>query len=135
MSIHSEAQLNRRFVEMAKLLNIYLNHFPRHEKYALSTRIRNTLYQTYDYITEGQKRYHKKTTLTNLDICHEQLRMQLHLANELGYFRFRDGKTDDKNPDQQARHRYAAISRLVDEIGRMIGGWIQADRDKGGAST
>lgn len=135
MSIHSEAQLNRRFVEMAKLLNIYLNHFPRHEKYALSTRIRNTLYQVYDYITEGQKRYHKKTTLTNLDISHEQLRMQLHLANELGYFRFRDGKTDDKDPDQLAQHRYTAISRLVDEIGRMIGGWIQADRDKGGAST
>jgi len=35
MGIHSEAGLNRKFVEFAKLLNIYLNHFPKHEKYAL----------------------------------------------------------------------------------------------------
>jgi len=36
MGIHSEAGLNRKFVEFAKLLNIYLNHFPKHEKYALA---------------------------------------------------------------------------------------------------
>lgn len=135
MGIHSEAQLNRKYIEMLKLLNIYLNHWPKHEKYALANRVRNTAYQVYDYITEAQKRYHKKTTLTNLDISHEQLRMQLHLANELGYFKFKDGKTAEQSPEQQARHRYEAINRLVDEIGRMIGGWIQADRDKGSAST
>lgn len=83
MGVHSEAQMNRKFVEMAKLLNVYLNHWPKHEKYALASRVRNTAYQLYDYITEAQKRYHKKTTLSNLDIAHEQLRMQLYLANEL----------------------------------------------------
>lgn len=134
MGIHSEAQLNRRFVELAKLLNVYLNHFPRHEKYALANRIRNSAYQIYDLMTEGQKRYHKKTTLTNLDIAHEQLRMQLHLANELGYFRFKDGKHTDQAPEALAARRYAAISRRIDELGRMIGGWIQADRTKGSAS-
>lgn len=86
MSVHSEAALYRKFTEFIKLLNIYLNHFPRHEKYALANLVRNTAYEIYDYITEGQKRYHKKTTLTNLDIAHERLRMQLYLANELGYF-------------------------------------------------
>lgn len=40
MGIHSEAILNRKFMEMMKLLNIYLNHFPRHEKYALSKKIK-----------------------------------------------------------------------------------------------
>ena len=130
MGIHSEAGLNRKFVEMAKLLNIYLNHFPRFERYALSSRIRDTAYQLHDYITEGQKRYHKKTTLNNLDLSHEKLRMQLHLANELGYFKFKDGKKGAQDSEQQAAHRYHAISRLVDELGRMIGGWISADREK-----
>ena len=56
MGIHSEAGLNRKFVEFARLLNIYLNHFPKHEKYALANRIRNTAYEVYDLISEGQKR-------------------------------------------------------------------------------
>lgn len=130
-TIHAEANLNRKFVEMMKLLNIYLNHFPRHEKYALCTQIRNTSYHIYNLITEAQKRYYKKTTLVNLDITHEQLRMQMHLANELGYFSFKDGHITDVNEiGLQSIHRYVAISSLIDELGRMIGGWIQANKGK-----
>lgn len=40
MGIHSEAGLNRKFMEFAKLMNIYLNHFPKHEKYALANLIK-----------------------------------------------------------------------------------------------
>ena len=125
MGIHSETELNRKFVEFAKLLNLYLNHFPKHEKYALANQIRRTAYGVYDLISEGQKRYIKKTTLTNLDIAHEQLRMQLFLANELGYFGFSDGKTAAKGREDLEGHRYLTISLMVDELGRMIGGWIQ----------
>jgi nucleoid-associated protein YgaU len=32
----------RKFLETAKVLNIYLNHFPKHEKFALANKIRNT---------------------------------------------------------------------------------------------
>ena len=67
MSANSEAQLNRKYMEFVKLLNIYLNHFPKHEKYALANRIRNTAYEVYDLISEAQKRYFKKTTLTDLE--------------------------------------------------------------------
>ena len=129
-TIHAEANMNRKFVEMMKLLNIYLNHFPRHEKYALCSRIRNTAYHIYDLITEAQKRYHKKTTLVNLDIAHEQLRMQLHLANELGYFGFKDGRGDEDEIGLRSARRYMAISVMIDELGRMIGGWMQADKGK-----
>jgi len=59
----SEPALNRKFIETVKLLNVYVNHFPAHEKYALSNQIRKTAYELYDLITEGQKRYFKKTTL------------------------------------------------------------------------
>lgn len=123
-NIHGEAQLFRKFAELAKLLNIYLNHFPKAEKYALAQRIRNTAYEMHDLITEGQKRYHKKTTLSNLDITHERLRMQVHLAYELGYFKFKDGRRHMEDGESIEEHRYLAISRLIDEIGRMIGGWI-----------
>jgi hypothetical protein len=128
MGIHSEAVLNRKFMEMIILLNVYLNHFPRHEKYALAQNIRNTAYGVYDLITECQKRYYKKTSLVNLDIEHEKLRMQIHLANELGYFNFKDGRKDD-NVNGVKRH--LAISKVIDEIGKIIGSWINKLREQG----
>ena len=128
MGIHSEAILNRKFMEMIKLLNVYLNHFPRFEKYALSNTIRNTAYGIYDLITECQKRYYKKTSLTELDVKHQKLRMQVYLANELGYFSFKDGK---KNEKVDASKRFLAISNVIDEIGKIIGAWINKLRDAG----
>ncbi len=61
-----EVVFYRKYIELMKLLNIYLNHFPKFEKYALSNRIRNTAYELYDLIVEGEKKYYKKTTLTRL---------------------------------------------------------------------
>lgn len=127
---HSEAGLNRKFMEFIKLLNIHLNHFPKHEKYALANKIRNTAYEVYDYISEGQKRYFKKTTLTNLDITHEKLRMQLYLAYELGYFMFKDGRVSEVSPEQLMKHRFLALSELNDELGKMIGGWIKKIKEE-----
>lgn len=130
MSPHAEAHLNRKFVEFANLLNVYLNHFPKHEKYGLCLAIRQAAYDVYGYIVEAQKRYHKKTTLTNLDVRHEQLRMLINLAQEMGYFGFKDGRSRGKDfdPKDLAAHRFLTLSRNVDELGRMIGGWMQAEK-------
>ena len=125
MGLHSEAELNRKFIETAKLMNVYLNHFPRHEKYALSQQIRQCMYGVYALMVECQKRYHKKTTLTQLDVCHEQLRMLLYLAYELGYFAHHKGKSATPNVGER---RWMNISNAVDEIGRMIGGWIKKEQ-------
>lgn len=130
MGTHDEAKLDVKFVDFAKQMNLYLNHFPRHEKFALSQAIRNKAYEVYGFVIESQKRYQKKTSLTNLDICHEQLRMLLRLAFELGYFAFKDGAKTGTDSEKTAAHRYLVISRLVDELGRMIGGWIAAEKHR-----
>lgn len=128
MGLHSEAGLDKKFIEFARLMNTYLNHFPRHERHGLALEIRRAAYEVYGMIVECQKRYHKKTTLTGLDIRHEQLRMLVRLAGELGYFGYQEGrKGNDKG---RSEHRYLVLSALIDELGRMIGGWIVADRDK-----
>lgn len=131
MGTHSEATLDTKFVNLARQMNLYLNHFPRHEKYGLSQQIRNAAYGLYGFIIESQKRYQKKTSLGNADIAHEQLRMFLRLAFELGYFKYDDGTLPaSTNPEGDAVHKYLAISRMVDEVGRMLGGWIGDERDK-----
>ena len=93
-----ETNFMRKFITFNKQINIYLNHFPNSEKFALSQSIRVDMYKVFDLIVEGQKRYYKKTTLTDLDISFERLKAKLLLAYHLGYFAFKEGKTDEKNP-------------------------------------
>jgi hypothetical protein len=73
---------------------------------------------------EAQKRYHKKITLSNLNIKHEQLRMLIRLAYALEYFKYNDGSKT--NNEDKSNHRYFALSRMIDELGRMIGGWMKS---------
>lgn len=130
MAPHSQAALHHKFIDAFKLMNIYLNHFPKFEKYGLAQQIRQCMYETYMYFVEGCKRYHKKTTLNNLDIKHEQWRMLVNTAYQLGYFSFKDGRKTKEDRNVLAQHRFAAISRLIDELGRMIGGWLNVERSK-----
>lgn len=125
---YSEAMLVNKMTDLIKLANVNLNHFPRHEKYGLSQQIRNTLYDVYNLIIEGEKRYHKKTSLTELDIKHQQIRMMLKLAYELDYFKYHKGKTDRSQTETD--RRYLALNSLVNEVGAMIGGWIKSESEK-----
>ena len=36
MGAHDEAKLDTKFIDFAKQMNLYLAHFPKHEKYGLS---------------------------------------------------------------------------------------------------
>jgi hypothetical protein len=40
MGTHDEARLDAKFVDFIKQMNLYLNHFPKHEKFGLSQTIR-----------------------------------------------------------------------------------------------
>lgn len=123
-SIHAEAGLHRKLVLFAVQLEGYLAHFPNCHKYTLTQAIRQAYLDVYNLVTEAQKRYHKKNTLTQLDVRHEQLRMMLHLANELGLFGYTAGRKDVSGPGER---RFLVILRLVDELGRMIGGWVKKE--------
>jgi len=130
MGINSEAQMYQKYLEMTKLLNIYLNHFPAHEKYALCNRIRNNAQELFDHMIDSQRSFHKKTSLSGMNKYHERVRADVMLAFDYGYFEYKDGKHSDKSPKELAAHRYMAISKLIDEFGRMIGGWIASLQPK-----
>ena len=123
-SIHAEAGMHRKLVLFAAQLEGYLAHFPNCHKYTLTQGIRQAFLDVYNMVTECQKRHFKKTSLTQLDVRHEQLRMMLHLANELGLFGYSAGK---KDADAPGAHRFLTILKMVDELGRMIGGWVRSE--------
>jgi len=120
-----EVNLHVKLLKMITQASIYLNHFPKYEKYGLAQQIRNVMYDIYNLVTECQKRYHKKTTLTTLDVKHEQLRMLFKLAHELNYFYCKNGK--HSNTENEANRKYLFMSSMVNEVGAMIGGWIKSE--------
>ena len=126
-----EGVITHKYIELMRLLNTYLNHFPKHERHALCATIRTTAYTLFNLITEAHKRYHKKTTLTAIDVTHEQLRMLVYLAYELGYFGFSGGEKRGSDLEEIEGHRYLTVSRLVDELGKIIGAWITTAKAEG----
>lgn len=85
--------------------------FPKHERHILAAEIRTCCNSLLRLSVRAAKKYYKKTTLQDLDIEVEILRAMVRKAHRLQYIDI---------------HRYEVWSRLVDEIGRMVGGWLRA---------
>lgn len=93
-----------------------LRQFPKAERHVLSQEIRNTMWGLLRLIIICNRRYHKKTTMQDLDAELDLLRSQVRMAKELGYLPFK---------------KYEVWSRQLDEIGRMVGGWLRSLQGRG----
>ncbi|HCJ7273454.1 TPA: diversity-generating retroelement protein Avd [Vibrio cholerae] len=97
-----------------------IKQFPKHEKHVLGAEIRLSMLQLQRLVVTAFKRYHKKTTLTDLDIELAILKRQVRLAKDLRYI--------------DIKKYQVWIEQLV-EIGKMIGGWIKSVKNKTQASA
>jgi hypothetical protein len=88
-----------------------IRQFPKMERHVLGAEIRHTMWSLLRLIVICNKRYHKKTTLQDLDAELDLLRSQVRMAMNMKYLDFR---------------KYEHWSNLNDEIGRLTGGWIKA---------
>jgi len=93
--------------------NICLKQFPKSEKYALASDIKQSMYTLLRLIIAANKRYYKKTTLQEIDVELDTLRTLIRLSadSELRYLTLK---------------KYENWSRMLNEIGKMLGGWIKA---------
>lgn len=78
----------------------------------------------YGLLVECKKRYYAKTTLTKLDICHEQLRALVLVYHRLGYFDYH--KQKEMHDAATALRRFTTINYMINEIGAMIGGIMKS---------
>lgn len=84
--------------------------FPRISKFTLGDRILNLLYDIMDILIESiytKKRYEK---LININILLERLRIYVRISMEKRYISIKQGEY---------------IFGEINEIGKMIGGWIR----------
>ena len=92
-----------------------LTQFPKAERFSFAQDIRHCLNTLLELTIEEEKRYIKKTTVQNMDIENEKLKIFIRVAYELRYI--------DK-------HRYAVWESKSVEIGKMIGGLLKSVSDR-----
>lgn len=92
-----------------------LTQFPKAERFSFAQDIRNCLNTLLELTIEEEKRFIKKTTIQNMDIENEKLKIFIRVAFELRYI--------DK-------HRYAVWEGKTVEIGKMIGGLLKSVSDR-----
>ena len=92
-----------------------LIQFPKAVKFSLAEDIRNCMNRLLELTIEESKRIVKKTTLQNMDVENEKLKIYIRVAHDLRYI--------DK-------HRYAVWSAKTVEIGKMIGGLLKSVNDR-----
>lgn len=83
-----------------------LNAYPKYERFVLAADIKRCMDQR---TIEANKKYYKKTTLQELDVEIDKLRKYIRLSYRLKYIDFK---------------KYKQWSEQVNEIGRMLGGWM-----------
>ena len=107
----SDLLIRQKCEEMIAYGYVALRQFPKFERHVLAAEMRHVMWEVLRLIVVCNKRYHKKTTLQDLDAQLDLLRTQVRISQQLGYLDFK---------------KYEYWARLNNEIGCMIGGWIKA---------
>ena len=92
-----------------------LQKYPKFARFNLVTDIIRCMDRIMETAVEAEKKYFKKTTLQTLDVDVERLRRYVRISLRLKYISHRT---------------YKVWSEKVNEVGRMVGGWIMKDREK-----
>jgi len=103
-------QVKLKVEEMIHYGYAALRQFPKSERHVLAAEIRQSMYRVLRLVIVTNKRYHKKTTMQDLDIEVDVLRSLVRSAKELTFLPFR---------------QYEIWARYLAEIGKMIGGWMR----------
>ena len=117
---HSAFFIKEKIYEMIRYGSPALLQFPRTEKYELAAKIRNRMYGMLELAIVIEKKYYKKTTLQDLDVELDVLRHLIRLAA--------DKKLYPHNAPCLPFKKYEHWAKLLDEIGRMIGGYMKSVR-------
>lgn len=115
MKLNHHADLIAKLEELDVYTTKVIVQFPRSENWFLKAKIYESVDQLMRLTISGWKRYRKDATLGRLDEEVEAMRHYIRRAFALHYI---------------SADRYEIWSRHVDEIGRMVGGWIKSQRSR-----
>ena len=113
--IHNQIPVIQKSYDLYKLTYEYTKKFPKSDKYSLGEKIKNLLLEILELLIEAETAKHdwKQPILEKTSRKLDLLKILLRLANDIKIM-------DDK--------KYLTAQDQVQEIGRMLGGWIKAVR-------
>lgn len=114
--MQEEFKMLQKTYDMIIYGNICLKQFPKSEKYALASDVKKSMYNLLRLIVETNKKYYKKTTLQQIDVELDILRTFIRLAA-------------DRNLKYLPLNKYENWAKLLNEIGKMLGGWIKSTKE------
>ena len=86
---------------------------PRSQKFMLGDRIQSTALVVLEALIEATYSRSRERQLAEANLGLEKLRILFRLAKDLRHLDLR---------------RYEHAARAIDEVGRMVGGWMKANR-------
>ena len=94
------------------MLHIFpiIDKFPKREKFALCTEMKTTTLKLGSLIIRTNKSRKKKQGAYEIDVCLEELRMLIRFSHDRKFL---------------SHKSYEYISKLLSEIGKILGGWIK----------
>ncbi len=109
----TELMIKQKIEDMIVYGNICLKQFPKAERYAMAADIRRCMYTLLGLVVAANKRYYKKNTLQEIDVELDTLRTFIRLAA-------------NKDLRYLSVEKYGNWAAMVDEIGKMLGGWFKS---------
>jgi len=109
--------ITQKIYDMIQYGYVCVQQFPKTERHTMAAEIKQSMYTVLKLTIAANKKYHKKTTLQEIDIELQFLRTMVRLASEL--------KSAPAGSPFLPFSKYEHWSKQLNEIGRMLGGWIQ----------
>ena len=88
----------------------HTSKFPRNHRFVLGERIDRSLYELLETLIQAKYQRERKVLLEDANLKLEILRFQIRLASDLQCLK---------------ASSYIFATKAVDEIGRLIGGWLR----------
>src|SRR5687767_5074860 len=89
----------------------HTSKFPRNHRFVLGDRIERNLYGLLETLIQAKYSKSRRGLLEDANLSLEILRFQMRLAKDLQCLKVES---------------YAFAARSIDEIGRMVGGWLRS---------
>ena len=94
--------------DLAREMTRRVGKFPRDFRFLLGDRILRNVYDVLDLLIEAKYTREKAGLLGRANLVLERTRFQVRLAHD---------------EELMSAHQYEVASRLLDEVGRLVGGW------------
>ncbi len=93
----------------------HTSRFPRNHRFVLGERLERNLYELLETLIQARYTRERQPLLLRANLILEVLRFQVRLAKDLQCLQTKS---------------YAFASRAIDEIGKLVGGWLKAGSSK-----